>query len=343
MNSEEIKNKIQVILQDRFAEFQKHQIKEGYNSLRFACPYCGDSTQHLHKKRGNVYLNTGTFYCYNCSKYTPLHQFFKSFNVNLKIKDIVYFKKLLVKKAQEEFQIGTEFEDILKYAVNFKEFIKDNKIHRCKKTHPFIQKRLIQHRYKYVGWKDNDIYLFNVFNGKLLGFQIKKYWKSPTSFYSKVTIKDMYEKDEWKTRKTIKDISILNKYTKISLMYGLLNLNFNQKITVLEGVIDSWFISNSVATSSVNISLDFLSNHPDTRRLFDNDAIGKKKMLEAINEGKEVFLWDKFIEDNNIKQTTKIIKDINDLVIYLKKHKKLKLLRKLDNYFSSDILDIIHV
>jgi predicted RNA-binding Zn-ribbon protein involved in translation (DUF1610 family) len=36
--------------------------------LNFACPYCGDSEKVRTKKRGNVWLNTLIYRCYNCGE-----------------------------------------------------------------------------------------------------------------------------------------------------------------------------------------------------------------------------------------------------------------------------------
>ena len=38
------------------------------NQINFRCPFCGDSKKSLTKKRGFYYIDTATYYCFNCEK-----------------------------------------------------------------------------------------------------------------------------------------------------------------------------------------------------------------------------------------------------------------------------------
>ena len=55
----------------------KQQLNEDEDKLNFACPYCGDSENDVSKKRGNIFIKTGTYKCFNdgCLTFTKLNKF----------------------------------------------------------------------------------------------------------------------------------------------------------------------------------------------------------------------------------------------------------------------------
>ena len=79
--------KIQDFVQDvlglRFnGDHHKTQINsEDSDKLNFACPYCGDSEKDPTKKRGNLYLTTQSYKCFNdgCLTWVPLNKFISTF------------------------------------------------------------------------------------------------------------------------------------------------------------------------------------------------------------------------------------------------------------------------
>ena len=62
---------------------QRLKIYQGGNRLNFCCPYCGDS-KDAKKKRGNLYVDTLTYKCYNggCAVFKNLNQFTRDFEIN---------------------------------------------------------------------------------------------------------------------------------------------------------------------------------------------------------------------------------------------------------------------
>ena len=73
------------------------------------------------------------------------------------------------------------------------------------------------------------------------------------------------------------------------------------------------------------------------RYMFDNDKTGKKKMIEKLKKGRPVFMWSKFLKDNNID--TYNIKDLNDLMITCYSIKS-DAHKKINEYFTSNNLDL---
>ena len=76
----------------------------------------------------------------------------------------------------------------------------------------------------------------------------------------------------------------LNTLTKISTLFGIMQLNFQRPITMFEGPLDSMFMNNSLALATAGRSTDDFDEIPTVRYMFDNDATGKKKMAEKLRE-----------------------------------------------------------
>jgi predicted RNA-binding Zn-ribbon protein involved in translation (DUF1610 family) len=69
------------VLVERFgSQSQRSKVKVGRDRLNFACPYCGDSHANDRKKRGNIFLSSLSFHCYNCGTHRTLSSFLKDFN-----------------------------------------------------------------------------------------------------------------------------------------------------------------------------------------------------------------------------------------------------------------------
>ena len=62
-----IKDFIKDVLKKRFSDNKIKQTLDDSDSdkLNFACPYCGDSNKDSSKKRGNFYLSSNTYKCFN--------------------------------------------------------------------------------------------------------------------------------------------------------------------------------------------------------------------------------------------------------------------------------------
>ena len=65
-------------------------------------------------------------------------------------------------------------------------------------------------------------------------------------------------------------------------------------------------------------------------------------MLEKLKRGKRVFMWSKFIEENNLNIYKKKIKDLNDLVM-VSWESKSKCLHSVNSYFTDSRLDAYYL
>ena len=82
MQESRIEGLIEDILSKEFPrEPSKQKIYRAGNRLNFSCPYCGDSRDGR-KKRGNFYLDTLSYKCYNggCGIFKDLYSMLKDFS-----------------------------------------------------------------------------------------------------------------------------------------------------------------------------------------------------------------------------------------------------------------------
>ena len=68
-----IKSLVQNVINKEFSNQHKRRIDEYADRLNLACPYCGDSSKSVYKKRGNLYFNKLFYICFNCDK--KVHRF----------------------------------------------------------------------------------------------------------------------------------------------------------------------------------------------------------------------------------------------------------------------------
>jgi hypothetical protein len=96
---------------------------------------------------------------------------------------------------------------------------------------------------------------------------------------------------------------------KDKALYNIHNIDTTKPVIVLEGIIDSLFVNNSLAVIGLALSeyiIDKLSKL-NVHYLLDNDKAGKHKSKKLLEEGKSVFLWNRW--------KYKDCKDINEIVI----------------------------
>lgn len=354
---------LKTILRKEHKEHQKHSVEDYGNRLSYSCPACGDSDD-VHKKRGNIYLDSMRVYCYNggCSaKGIPLTKFLKSYNQlkNLDITDISTMNKLIkesnvTKKADRQI-ILEDLMDLDLKAISFskKDIFKAYSLKPIRRT---VMQKYLQSRFQmetscfayqeYFG----SLFIFNESSDResVLSLQIKQFGNQEGSkFNSKyITLKwsKLAEKLNPKLLEQFDENTIIL-IDKISMTYGLSELDFSDDITIFEGYLDAKIYRNSVGMCSANNDFPFLLENK--RYMYDNDKAGRKYALKRLNEGERVFLWKKFLKDqslNNIYDSEGFEIELKDLTDYMKyiRDNKIKPF-KLDDYFSNKLLDMLWI
>ena len=351
-----LEDKIRLILRDilkkEHQNYKKHDIVETENRLNFACCVCGDSSDGM-KKRGNIYLDSMKYYCFNggCSaKGIPVSKFLKSYK-KLGELDIVEISKMnkLIKESNNTKIKDRKFliEDIMDIDLNKISFSK-SEIFKYFKLSPIVNTKMqiyLRKRFQrdVTCFAQNKyfktLFIFNESSDKksLLSLQIKTFDENSkyiTMKWSKLASKikpEILLEDEYKDRIAIID--------KISLTYGLSSLDFSDDITIFEGYLDAKLYRNSVGMCSGNNDFPFLLDNK--RYFYDNDKAGKKLALKKLKLKNRVFLWKKFLKDNNLISVSNEIKDLTDLVKY-KARTGVKT-KKLDEYFSDKLMDMLWI
>ena len=363
-----IKGLIQNILNKEFSNQQKRRIDEYADRLNMACPYCGDSSKSVHKKRGNLYFNKLFYICFNCDKKTSLDRLAKDFN-----------EAIDPQKKLEIIEYLDSVVDYSDYDTDFNDFklddlfdIKDlEELFNVKDTTPIFDFKPISDKsgvFKYLIGRGipkhlhKDIYQAKYSKGdegfehviiflnrrgdKVLGLQVRNLKEGRRRFFVIYNWESIYK---WFHGDDVElDIQKSVIYNKLSYFFNILNVNFENTITIFEGFLDSLFYPNSVGIVGVNTDLRFLENNNlDLQYFFDNDIAGYNKSEEKLLEGGKIFLWKKLFEDIVSKKKSD---DPHKLLYRISKVKDLNKLNELvpesfkklglSNFFSEDLYDL---
>ena len=364
-----IKGVVQNILDREFNVVAKRRIAEYHDRLNFACPYCQDSAKNANAKRGNLYFNKLIFVCFNCGIKSNLDRMARKFHQQLdpdkKLEIIEHLNAQITYSDVEGDLIETEFDKLIElsdlerifnsgelHITDFKPIIKDSSVYSYlvqRGIAPELHKHIYQAKY----WKGSEIWepvmcLLNRRGNKVLTLQVRNLKEGKRRLFKIYNFETLYK---WvRNIEEIDDIDVMElvSYNKIGAYFNILNVNFDQKVTVFEGYLDSLFYPNSIGVVGVNTDFDFLEkNNLDLQYFFDNDEAGFKTSEEKVKAGYPVFLWKKLFEDIVQKKNDNDpyglmyriskVKDLNKLAeLVPSPYKKLN----LDKFFSKDIYDL---
>ena len=349
MNLEKIEKLVNEILAKEFSgDFSRQKVYRSGNRLNFSCPYCGDSTTNNRKKRGNFYLDTLSYKCYNggCGIFKDINNFFRDFSVYRKltgeereeIKTILEDNKFKKRKTYGKIDIGIFFEnDIDKTVIPRKYFMERLSLEEVKDSRikAYIERRN-QNMDSRFAWdpKKERLFLFNLTpDDKIIGLQVRNMnGIKGSSKYLTYKLSGIYEKI---LGCKVEDVlERAKEIDPISSVFGIGSLEFDKTITIFEGPMDSWLWNNSVGLCSLENKFPF--DFENKRYWYDWDKSGIKKSIDLLGSGETVFNWGKFLEENEITKNKKW--DLNDLVIYLRANKKK--IKRFENYFTNDVLDL---
>jgi len=333
--NKKIYNSIEAILLQRFPDdVAKRTIETTSKGYNIACPYCGDSKKDSSKKRGYVYLKTSSFKCWNggCYIYRPLDIMLSNFKVG----NLTYAEKEALslnyiihnssnKKSLAEFYNSSTM--VEKSKIMKAHYLKS--ISSSNSAFQYLSGRnAIFSNMDDFAWNEkfNNLYFFNMFEGRVLGVQIRlgTPMKNGGRFIS-YDYGDLHAKI-LKTEEFDHDLAEDIKRT--SLIYNILNIDFSTEVNVFESTLDSKYFNNSIALwGSGNIL-----NIANGVYYFDDDVAGRSSAVKMLNEGRKVFLWRKFKKEN-----PKFIhcNDINDI----KKKDGNFDVRKLKSHIGDSVFD----
>lgn len=340
----EIIPKLEQILKVRFADNQnKQKIKIYKDRVSFAAPCCGDSAKDSTKKRGNIILEgkfKNLYKCHNCGTSMSMYNFFKKYGQTLSLRAIDY----VITNKPDNSQINLDSsinllydtEIIDEFALDREEFKTKCHLEECNVPNSAYYYLVNRKQFDFTKFlynpKHNLLFILNLTpSGKIVGVQVRnmnKFFTGPK--YKTYKLSKIYEMFLHEPKEIPDEIE------NISMAFNILLVDYNKVITVVEGPMDSFLLKNCVALCGANHSLPFIMHF---RYLFDNDKTGRKHAIEKLNEGNEVFMWDKLCKDFYLPQRDKW--DVNDVVKYCYDNKIQ--FPKFDLYFSNDQLDLLDI
>jgi transcription elongation factor Elf1 len=292
--------------------------------INFRCPLCGDSQVSKTKARGWLLEDPRSqsfrYYCHNCHSGKTFRGFLKEVDPST-YNDYVASKYLdKVSSANTSTETpDNEFKTVEPKFNKSDPLKKIKKISQLKADHPvkqYIDKRQIptnQHYRlfyapKFMTWvnelipnkfaninKDEPrlVIPFIDSKGKLFGFAGRGFNPNGLRYIS----------------------IMLEERPKI---FGLDKVDFTKKYFVVEGAIDSFFLSNAVAMAGADGNTDGLEHLENATFVFDNEPRNAEvhKMMEKIIRKKlSICIWPSWIEQKDINEMHLAgIKDIEKII-----------------------------
>lgn len=361
-----IRSLVKQVVTSQHTDPNKRMLKEMPGRLSLACPYCGDSFTDTYKKRGSIYWDSLQYHCFNCSQHGDVYSLLKDHHVGFKdredsIKVIDFIQEHKISAESVEVLEHDIFKKIYDLAPTRSDLIKYFGFKEIEAGDPgyfYLRGRLLSHKLENFMYspKDRRMVVLNLApNDKVIGFQTRALSKHKSARYLTYDIEKIYQEMQ-------KDIGVstdeLISLKKISTLFGILKVDLQRTVTMFEGPIDAMFMQNSIGLATAGRSTTEFDEIPTIRYMFDNDTTGKKKMMEKLRNGKEIFMWGKFfnetkldvlyekwlesIDKTNRDKYPKELGDLNDLVrvaYYLKND----CIKNLSNYFSNSKLDAFYL
>lgn len=364
-----VKDKISHIVDKAHRHQQKKDVREHHDRLNFACPVCGDSEKILSKKRGNLYFKNLMYKCFNCGYHASFVKLCETFDIEIDIEKRLemydYIDNNTFYKKDDDFVI-TKLDKLLPLN-EVVDFYNTHPEHKLTNVRPVQQGSAV---YQYLllnrniqndpnlyegiyhftdKWKEPVVIILNRHDNLLLGMQLRNLKEEKNKrFYHIIEFSEIY--NIFHPENKLDEFESIA-YNKLSHFINVLNIDFNETVTIFEGYFDSIFFPNSIGVVGVNTDLSFLLKDENVKiRLFyDNDDDGFKNSVKMLKDGYQVFLWKLLFRDILKNKPNKYdaqkrlnkIKDLNKLAIETKKPPYDLL--KMENYFSKDVFDMIYL
>lgn len=336
------------VLIERFgSQSQKSKVIVGRERINFACPYCGDSHTNARKKRGNIFINSLSFHCYNCGTHRTLSSFLKDFNRlsggwtkvhQLAADSVMNFTSH--KSVDSERVLDALFDVNLSNNLFDREWVKKKlKLVEVEgtKMQVYLEKRL-QRDFNRFLWdpKSHKLFILNLKgNDKVIGWQVRNFGKYADNGSKYLTYKWSKACEVLGIESSVPNVDLLD---KLSYTFNIFNVDFSRPITVFEGPLDSFLFPNSIALASLHTRIPFESE--SFRYLLDNDRPGQEKSLELLKEGKTVFLWKNFLKENGIMINRSKV-DWTDVMVHC--YLNGKRISNVSKYFTDNKYDVVHI
>jgi hypothetical protein len=369
--NEQLKSKIRSLVKqvvtEQHTEPNKRMIKEMPGRLGLACPYCGDSHTDSYKKRGNLYWDTLQYHCFNCGAHGDVYSFLKDHHVNFKdredsiaVIDFIQNHKVETNEVEVlEHDVFKRIFDLAPTRDELKQVMNWVEIEPGDPAFFYLRNRMLGNKLENFLYSPKDrriIVLNRAPKDKIIGLQTRALSKKRNARYLTYDIEKIYEEMGKELNVTEDELISLK---KISTLFNVLLVDLQRQVTMFEGPIDAMFMQNSIGLATAGRSTDEFDEIPTIRYLFDSDETGKKKMMQKLKRGKQVFLWHKLFQETKLDiryeeflsnvpkdkrdKYPKSIGDLNDLVMVAFYLKDKSIFQLIEKYFSNSPLDAYYL
>ena len=303
-----------------FVSSKLDQFKQKNTDLyNFRCPYCGDSSKNKLKSRGYVYRKSNDYFfiCHNCGKSTTFGKF-------LEYIDVTNYKQYCLerysngetgnhnyKKPNFDHLKGNAFARFAESKRKCKTW-KDTQLQSVADlpaehyAAAYIQKRLIPEKH----W--NEIFFTSNFKD-FLDSEFPDHGKDDIPNDDRIVLFYTNENGEitnvaGRALSNTKIRYITVKLIDEKKVFGLHRLQKQNKVYILEGQFDSFFLENSIASGDSNLGgLAAVFPQLNTVLVYDNEPRNAdlvRQIKKAIEPGHKVCLFPESV----------IGKDINEMI-----------------------------
>jgi hypothetical protein len=276
--------------------------------INFRCPICGDSTKNRSKARGWLLErdNKFSYYCHNCGAS-------QSFNFFLKTVDPLLFNDYITEKfvanthTKDTKEVNTEQFKSEAVVFNADPLKKIKKISQLEHDHPvkrYIVKRQIPpHQHyrlyfapKFKAWI-NEI-IPNKFDPEKIG---KDEPRLVIPFIDENGKCFGVSARSFDPKTTLRYISIL--FDNRPKIFGLDKVNLNEPYYIVEGAIDSMFLSNAISMNGAEGNGN--SANENAIYVFDAEPRNKEihaRMEKVIKNGHKICIWPTDVPGKDINE-----------------------------------------
>jgi hypothetical protein len=302
------------------------------------CPVCGDSEKHSHRKRLYLLKNElgWRVYCHNCGYSSGLMFFVKdfyptqySYMLNQSMEDFLIDKPKKQKKIKDE-----GLADILK--IGLSKIDKKTSSKKIQLAQQYVNKncfKLANNCPDSSLQKIIDEQIDVLKKRRLKQEIIDKMYYAYEGKYSQRNIIPFYNNEgeiyyfqamatqEW--QKKFKYINFKDDAIEQRPDYNECFVDKNKIVYVVEGLFDSTFVRNSIATLGVNLSNTRLryykKTYPKRVWIMDNDEVGIKATQKLCEKDETCIIFPKKYRN---------VKDLNDLAVLLKENDLTEIIKK---------------
>lgn len=272
------------------------QIDMGSDSWKIRCPFCGDSRKKSSKKRGNYYLKSASFYCFNCQHSCDSYALISE----LEGKPYSTVKADFFKYEHSgggTFEYIQTFDDEPAPIARPEDFIMpESWVSIEDKPRQYIDERMIDkapnlsnHWQMYFNIESQRLVIPWIENGKIVYFQERAIYDDQIPKY------------------------LFPKNTSNRPLFGIDNIDQNYPwIFYLEGALDSIWVKNGVASGSISLSktqLDTLSNFVEHQIVYfpDNPWVDKASLenirkLSQSHRDLLVWMWPRNFTEKDVNE-----------------------------------------